>query len=108
MGGPPGAIEPLSFDPRNNVVINEVLVHSDASGQNFIELKNHGRTAVDLSGCFLTDDLQGNEFRLGDGTTMAVGGFLAFTQAQLGFALDPTGGRIFLVHSNLSRVIDAI
>jgi hypothetical protein len=108
MGGSPGAIEPLSFDPRNNVVINEVLVHHDAAAQNFIELKNQGRASVDLSGCFLTDDPDTNKFRIVDGTTMTVGGFVAFTQAQFGFALDPTGGRIFLVNSNLTRVIDAI
>src|SRR5262249_31051714 len=41
-------------------------------------------------------------------TTIPAGGFLAFPQAQLGFALDPTGGRIFLINSNRSRVVDAV
>jgi hypothetical protein len=108
MGGSPGTVEPAIFDPRNNVIINEILTHNDDPQQNFIELKNHGRTSVDLSGCILTDDPATNRFRIADADTLAVGAFAYFTQAQLRFPLDPTGGRIFLVNSNRTRVIDAI
>ena len=43
--------------PLRNVVINEILPHSENPAvPQFIELYNHSTNSVDVSGCILTDD----------------------------------------------------
>jgi len=59
-------------------------------------------------GCVLTDDPTTNRFRIPNGTTIPPRGLLAFNQNQLGFRLDAAGESLFLIHSNLTRVLDAV
>jgi hypothetical protein len=106
--GSPGKLEPVSADPLRNIVINEFLAHTDTPQLDYVELYNHGNAAVVLSGAWLSDKADTNKFRIPDGTTIAARGFVKFDQNQLGFSLDASGERIFLVNSNRTRVVDAV
>jgi hypothetical protein len=106
VGGSPGGPDPKTMDPLANVVINEWQNHSDPV--DWIELYNHGNTAVDLSGAWLSDDPTTNKFRIPDGTTLPGRGFRSWDQTQLGFELFAGGETIFFWNSNQTRVIDVI
>src|SRR5258705_477917 len=108
VGGSPGSADPVTFDPLKNVLVNEVAAYRSNSGDNFIELYNHGRTSARLDGCILTDEPYVTKFRIPDGTIISPGGFVSFSESQFGFRLEPTGGGIFLINSNFSRVISGV
>lgn len=108
IGGSPGRNEAIEPNPWAGVVINEFLAHTDEPQVDFVELFNAGSAAVDLSGCYLTDDPATNRFRIPDGTVLPIGGYVAFDQTQLGFALNAAGEAIFLIAADQSRVIDAV
>ncbi|MFN0068624.1 MAG: lamin tail domain-containing protein [Limisphaerales bacterium] len=107
-GGSPGGPEAVRANPQAGVMLNEILAHTDEPQVDFIELYNHGNAAVDLSGCVLTDDPSTNRFRIANGTTIGPRSFLSFGQGQLGFRLSAAGETIFLLSSNLTRVLDAV
>ncbi|MGP8235670.1 MAG: lamin tail domain-containing protein [Limisphaerales bacterium] len=107
-GGSPGTMESYWPSPQRSVVIDEVLAHSENSAvARYVKLYNHSASAVDLSGCILTDDTTVNQFIIPAGTSIPAGGFLSF-EASLGFALNPAGDTIFLINSNQTRVLDAL
>ncbi len=108
VGGSPGVADPVPTGPLEDVVINEILAHTDLPLLDFVELHNHSTRSVDLSGCWLTDDADTNKFRIADGTTLPPGGFISFDENQLGFALRASGDEVLLVNSNQTRVIDAV
>ena len=108
IGGSPGRMDPLGPEPLRNVVVNEFLANSDAPDQDYIELYNHSALAADLSGAWLSDQRDTNIFRIPDATLLAPRGFLVFQESQLGFALRSRGGRIYLVNSNQTRVLEAL
>lgn len=108
MGGSPGAFEPYGNEPARGVVINEFLAHTDLPQVDYLELFNSSTQAVNLSGAWLSDVAGTNKFRIPDGTTIAARGFLAYTDAQLGFSLSADGEAIYLVNSNQTRVLDAV
>ena len=108
-GGSPGAADPLPVGAQENVVINEILAHTDLPQMDYVELFNNGSAlAADLSGCWLSDNPATNKFRIPDGTTLAPRGFIAFDQTQLGFALGADGESVYLVNSNGTRVLAAV
>ena len=74
----------------------------------FVELYNHGPQAVDVSGCILTDDPSTNKFLVPTNTVIGPGGFVSFSQAQLGFVLDSSGGAVYFIKPDGSRVLDAL
>ena len=106
VGGSPGGPDPKTMDPLANVVINEWRNHSDPV--DWIELYNHGNSAVDLSGAWLSDDPTTNKFRIPDGTSIPGRGFRSWDQTQLGFELFAGGETIFFWNSNQTRVLDVI
>lgn len=109
VGGSPGLPESYRPSPLRNVVINEVLAHSENSNTlQFVELFNHSGQALDLSGCALTDDPATPKFALPAGTTIGPLGFLAFDQHQLGFQLNGAGGAVYLINPDRSRVLDTL
>ncbi len=108
IGGSPGGLDPIVPNPQLGVVLNEFLAHTDPPQMDYIELFNRSKTSVDLSGCVLTDDITTNRYRFPAGTTLEGRGFLLLTQETLGFRLDATGERIFLINSNATQVLDAI
>ena len=59
-----------------NVLINEVLSHTDPPLEDAIELVNAGGTAVDVGGWYLSDSLNAlRKFRIPNGTIIPPGGF---------------------------------
>ncbi len=108
IGGTPGTLDTLRPNPQAAVLINEILAHTDLPQLDAIELYNHGNEPVDLGGCVLTDDASTNRFRIPPGTLLVPRGYLAFDENQLGFRLSAGGETVFLLSSNLTRVLDAV
>jgi hypothetical protein len=108
-GGSPGGMECFHPSPLRNVVINEILPHSENPAvPQFIELYNHGNTSNDVSGCILTDDPTTNKFIIPAGTVIGPAGFVSFTQPQFGFVLNGAGGTLYFIKPDNSRVLDAV
>lgn len=107
-GGSPGTADSTTSDPHRTIVINEFLAHTDAPQQDFIELYNYGTQPVDLSGCTLSDRPDTNKFVIPGSTVVPAGGFVSFTETQLGFALSTLGEDIYLKNPAGTRVIDAL
>ena len=109
VGGSPGTGEAYRPSPLRNVVINELLAHSENPAvPQFVELYNHSSHAVDLSGCILTDDPAINKFVIPSGTGIGAGGFVAFDQSALGFVMNGAGGTVYFIQPDGSRVLDAV
>lgn len=108
VGGSPGAEDVPTSNPWRAVIINEILAHTDLPQEDFVELYNYSSSAVNVGNCILTDDPATNRFVIPGGTTIPALGRLAFTQTQLGFALDAAGETIYLKASDGSRVVDAL
>jgi hypothetical protein len=107
-GGSPGAWDACWPEPLAAVKINEFLAHTDDPVRDFIELYNAGSREVDLSGAFLSDEPQSDRFAIPAGTKIRAGGFVTFTQDELGFALTSAGEAIYLVNPSQTRVVDAV
>jgi hypothetical protein len=108
VGGSPGQMESFHPSPLRNVVINEVLAHSENSAvPAFVEFYNHSLQTVNLSGCILTDDTTTNQYVIPSGTTIGPAGFVFF-DASLGFTLNPAGDTIYFIKPDGSRVLDAV
>ncbi|HEX4121550.1 MAG TPA: lamin tail domain-containing protein, partial [Verrucomicrobiae bacterium] len=109
VGGSPGAMESYRPSPLRNVVINEILPHSENPGvEQFIELYNHSTSSVNISGCILTDDPATNEFVIPSGTVIGPRGFISFSQSQFGFTLNGAGETLYFIKPDNSRVLDAV
>ena len=107
--GSPGVSDRAVDDPMADVVVNEVLMHTDLPQIDFIELYNHSTQAVNISGGVLTDDPNGtNAYTMPPGTTLPAGGFLSFDQNTLGFSLSKHGDDVYFVNTNANRVVDAV
>lgn len=67
-----------------NIVINEVLTHSDLPLEDAIELRNLTGSPVDVSGWFISDDLINlRKFRIPNGTVIPAGGFKVFYEYEI-------------------------
>jgi regulation of enolase protein 1 (concanavalin A-like superfamily) len=109
VGGSPGGLDTFHPSPLRNVVINELLPHSENPAvPQFIELYNHSTNSVDVSGCILTDDPATNKFVIPAGTVIAAAGFASFTQPQFGFTLNGQGETLYFVKPDGSRILDAV
>jgi hypothetical protein len=109
VGGSPGQADPFTPSPLRNVVINEILLHTENLAKSqFIELYNHSTNSVNVSGCILTDDPTTNKFVIPAGTVIAPAGFVAFTQSQFGFTLNGEGETLYFIKPDGSRVLDAV
>jgi hypothetical protein len=108
VGGSPGAPEAYRPGPLRNLVINEFLAHPDGSSSGYLELYNHSSSAVDFSGCVLTDDPQTNKFTVPANSVVGPGGLAVFDTAQMGFALNPAGGLVLFKTPDGSQVLDAV
>jgi hypothetical protein len=108
VGGSPGRPDPITPDPLLAVVINEFLAHTDNQAPNFVELYNHSNQPLDISGCFLSDDPETNQFVIPPGTIIPARGFVSYDAAQLGFGLKASGEAIFFRNAAKTRVLDAV
>ncbi|MCZ6793744.1 MAG: lamin tail domain-containing protein, partial [Planctomycetota bacterium] len=112
-GGPNNAADRAAKRPP--VRINEALLLTN--GERWLELFNLSETVeLDVSGLFLTDERQNlAKSRIPDGTTIAPGGWLTFTESQLGLDFTPVAEdaasppRLFLAlaTADATQVIDA-
>ncbi len=109
-GGSPGAHEPETATVLDAIRINELLARDEADEVNvsFVELYNHSREPVDLSGAFLSDRPDAHRFQIPQGVIVPAGGFLAYDETELGFSFDASGGGVYLVSPGEERVIDAL
>jgi hypothetical protein len=108
IGGTPGKGELTAANPYAGLVINEFLAHTDDPQVDFIELYNYSSGPIDLSGMYLTDNINTNKFQIPDGATIPPMGFASFDQNTLGFSLGAEGERVILRNKQKNRVIDAI
>lgn len=85
INGTPGA---GGTGPDGRIVINEILSHSNLPRVDAIELRNNTGVAVDVSGWYISDIggaetvIEYKKFRIPDGTVMAPGGYVVFTEAD--------------------------
>ncbi len=109
VGGSPGQMDSFTPSPLRNVVINEILPHSENPAvPQFIELYNHATNSVDVSGCIVTDDPTTNKFIIPSGTVIGPAGFVAFTQSQFNFTLNGAGETLYFIKPDGSRILDAV
>ena len=117
LGGSPGTDDPAPALPA--VVINEILTHPGRAGDttgswpsavgypdtDAIELWTLSSSPADISGWFLTDDVNApRKFRIPDGTMLASGGFVTFNETDfnptpgtnLSFSLSSLGESVYL------------
>lgn len=74
-----------NYLPLTNLVINEVLTHTDPPYEDAVELLNLSDTPVNIGGWFLSDSASDlKRYRIPDGTVVAPGGFAVFYQYQFG------------------------
>ncbi len=110
VGGSPGE---TGVEPFTDVVINEVLTHTDLPQVDAIELLNTGNGSVDIGGWYLSDssnDFQ--KFQIPPGTILGPGEYVVFDENDFNtsggasvddFALDSAHGeRVWLVGANAS------
>jgi len=83
LHGNPGQADPSPVNP-GDVVLNELLAHTDGADGDWVELKNATDSAIDLTGWFLSDD-PGNllKYRIGSAAPVSIpgGGLVVFTEA---------------------------
>lgn len=108
VGGTPGKYNTIKPLYLQDIVINEILAHAEGANEDFVELYNHSNFTNDISGCILTDNPDVNKFVIPQGTKIMPGGFIVFTQSQLGFGLKAGGDTIYLKSPDGERVIDAV
>ena len=83
FGGSPGAD---SQGTSEEVVINELLTHTDLPEVDRIEIFNPTGTNIDIGGWYISDSGQDYfRYRIPAGTTIAAGGYWGTDENQLGF-----------------------
>ena len=76
-----------------DVVINEVLAHTDAPFKDTIELFNTTGSSIDIGGWYLTDDFTIlNKYQIPFGTTLPGNGYMAFDDDAIGFSINGAKG----------------
>ncbi len=107
LGGTPGE-GPVASNP--NIVISEVLAHTDDPQKDFIELHNPSGSAIDVSGWWLSDtDSQLQKYQIPTGAVIAAGGYVSFDETQFNpnpllpgpndFALSSAGDEVWLTNA---------
>lgn len=107
IGGSPGGQDGYTADALRNLVINELLANSTDPLIDYIELYNHSRQPVTITGCVLTDDKDENKFIIPQ-TVVPANGYVAFDQNALGFGLNSGGETIYLKGPDGARILDVI
>jgi hypothetical protein len=108
VGGTPGTNDAPVVYAQRSLFINELLANSGSPQTDYVELFNHSSSSsVSLNGCVLTDNAATNRFVLTN-LILRPRSFIAFTGAELGFALGAGGEAIYLKNPGGTRVIDAL
>jgi hypothetical protein len=96
-GGMPGGTDSELVLP-GQVVINEVLAHTDPPQVDAIELRNAGGSPVNVGGWYLTDDFDvPRKYQIPAGTSIAAAGYLPFNESQ--FNAVPGAAGSFVLNS---------
>jgi hypothetical protein len=103
LGGTPGRPEPAA-PVFPDVVINEVLTHTDPPLTGTIELLNRGTNEADIGGWFLSDDRQTPKYVIPLGTRLQPGACYVRTEADFNttpgvppsFNLSAAGEEVYL------------
>ena len=107
LGGSPGADEPAP-PPSAQVVVNEVLTHTDLPQIDAIELRNPSASATDIGGWFLTDNFrEPKKYRFANSTSIPANGFLVvyetnFNTGPNAFSLSSLGDEVYLFSADLA------
>ncbi len=111
-GGSPG-IEGMGFP--GEVVINELLTHTDLPQLDAVELFNRTEDSIDMTGWFLTDSTKDLfKYKMSGSTAIIYGNdYRTFDQNTLGFALEGQEAEsVFLIEANAAgrplRFVDAV
>lgn len=104
-----------------DIVINEVLAHTDPPQEDAVELYNVATNAVDVSGWFLSDDgTERRKYRFPTNTVVPAGGRLVVYQDQtsggagalIPFSISSKGDDVFLSQGNTNgdivRFVDSV
>ncbi len=79
-GGSPGF---EGVGPRTDLVVNEVLTHTDLPDEDAIELHNTTGAPIDIGGWYLSDDNnEFDKFVFPAGTTIPAGAYVVFYETQ--------------------------
>lgn len=105
---------------RSDIVINEVLAHTDIPQLDSIELHNTTDSPVDVSGWWLSDNNTNFQmFQIPNGISIPANGYIVFDESDFNptplnpgpndFALSSTGEDVWLLEGDLSgRVLDFV
>jgi hypothetical protein len=93
-----------NYLPLSNVVVNEVLTHTDPPLEDAIELRNTTALPVDIGGWFLSDDKDSlRKFLIPAATIIPAAGYVVFYEIQFNndtngvpFALSSSGDQVYL------------
>ena len=103
VNGSPGSDEPLPAN-LNKIYINEVRTRDGILDNDAIELYNPNAESVDLSGWFVSDNLDRPTKNppLPEGTVIPAGGYIVLENGINGFSisLSSKGERVFIYSSN--------
>ena len=102
-GHRPGGVPDPLLPPTPHVVVSELLANSGAGAVDRVELEAPPGTPADVSGWFLTDDLQfPKKYRIPDGVVIPPGGRLLLDEGQFNtgptrFAFSSAGEGVWLI-----------
>lgn len=108
IGGSPGADEPTLANLYRAIMFNEVMARPGESVAPFIELFNYAANSLNLAGCSLMDETGTNRYVIPANTVISGLGYLVISEHQLGWKLNPEGGKLFLRDLSNVRVIDGV
>ncbi|MBW8002451.1 MAG: PASTA domain-containing protein [Planctomycetes bacterium] len=117
-GGTPEAAHSAAVETDGDVVINEVLTHTDdLVDGDWIELRNTTGSIISIGGWFLSDNISDlKKYEIAGGTTIPANGYIAFTAvanfrnsggdpgAHTNFGLSELGERVFLTSGSASNI----
>ena len=90
--GTPGVVD-SGLLKEHSIAINEILAHSDAPPDDWIELKNTTSASIDIGNWYLSDDADNlTKYRIAAGTILAPGAYLVLSSdANFGPTSSDTG-----------------
>lgn len=101
-----------------DVVINEILTHTDPPLEDAIELHNLSTNAISVLGWYISDDItQPDKYRITNSAPIAANGYVVFYEQQFNsgsasFAFSESGEQAFLFavdgQSNITRLVDFV
>ena len=104
--GSPGQEDPVPLP--GDILVNEVLPHTDLPDLDSIELYNPSPVSVDIGGWFISDDLaEPKKYRIPDATVIPAGGYLVFTETEFAAASQGDLGFRFNSHGDSAWLISA-